>query len=192
MVRLLGPRAYLVSSLFWGLGIGAVLTVPAMAWASLEPSRFFQADGKKNERYLSDGVVVGGDPVVRSVRVKEIRRAANPKFERIVIDLEASRADGEVTALARAPHYQVAINPEEKRVIYTIWGSPQLDFDAAKVVSSMKKSPLIQGVELLPVVHQDQWTFVLHLRSGAPIEVFDLTEPARIITDIRLGRSLPK
>lgn len=153
----------------------------------VEPQRVFQADGKKTQHYIADGVVVGGDAAIQSVRIKEIRRAANPAgFERIVIDLEASRADGEPTALARAPYYQVSINPEERRLIYTISGKPQLDFKAAKVVDAFKKSSVIQSVELLPVVHADQWSFVLNLKSGRPVEVFDLTQPARIITDIRL------
>ena len=111
--------------------------VTASASAALEPSRVFQAEGRKTEHYISDGVIVGGDPAIQSVRVREIRRAANPKFDRIVIDLEASRSDGEPTALARPPHYQVSINPEEKRLIYTIWGSPQFDFNAPKVVAAL-------------------------------------------------------
>jgi len=157
------------------------------AAAAVEPQRVFQADGKKTKRYLADGVVVGGDAAIQSVRVKEIRRAANLEgFERIVIDLEASRADGEPTALARPPYYQVSINPEERRLIYTLWGKPQLDFNAPKVVEAFKKSPVIQSVELLPPVHSDQWSFVLNLKTGRPAEVFDLSGPARIITDIRL------
>ena len=164
----------------------------SVAHAALEQSRYFQADGKKTEHYISDGVVVGGDPAIHSVRVTEIRRAANPKFERIVIDLDASRADGEVTALARPPYYQVSVNPEEKRIVYTLWGKPQLDFQAQKVMAAFKKSRVVESVELLPAVNPDQWTFVLNLKAGSPVEVFDLTQPARIITDIRLGRSLPK
>jgi hypothetical protein len=171
---------------------GAVLLIAKVASASLEPSRFFQADGKKTENYISDGLVVGGDPAIQSVRVTEIRRAANPKFERIVIDLDASRQDGEATALARPPYYQVSVNPEEKRLVYTIWGKPQLDFKAPAVVAALKKSNVIESVEILPAVHADQWTFVLNLKAGSPVEVFDLVQPARIITDIRLGRALPK
>ncbi|MFN7685154.1 MAG: hypothetical protein ACK5QT_07060 [Oligoflexia bacterium] len=166
----------------WSTGAGAV-----SAAAAVEPQRVFQAEARKTRHYLADGVVVGGDSAIQSVRVKEIRRAANSEgFERIVIDLQASRADGEPTALARAPYYQVSINPEERRLIYTITGKPRLDFDAPKVVAAFKKSPVVQSVELLPAVHADQWSFVLNLKSGRPVEVFDLSQPARIITDIRL------
>lgn len=169
-----------------------VLLMSGMAGASLEPSRFFQADGKKTEHYISDGVMVGGDPAIRSVRVTDIRRSANPRFERIVIDLDASRQDGEPTALARPPYYQVSVNPEEKRLVYTIWGKPQLDFKAPVVLAAFKKSKVVESAELFPAVNPDQWTFVLNLKSGSPVEVFDLVQPARIITDIRLGRALPK
>ncbi len=179
----------------WGVLGAVMLTVqPAewSAWASLEPGRHFQASGQKANQYISDGVVVGGDSAIQSVRVQDIRRAANARFERIVIDLQASRRDGEVTALARPPHYQVSINPEERRLIFTIWGNPQLDFVAPKVVAELTKSKTIESVELLPRVHPDRWTFALNLRAGRPVEVFDLTDPARIIADIRLDGALPK
>jgi hypothetical protein len=157
------------------------------AQASVNAQRVFQASSKKTQHYLADGVVVGGDSAIQSVRIKEIRRAANPAgFERIVMDLEASRADGEPTALERPPYYQVSVNPEERRLIYTIWGKPQMDFQADKVVAAFKKSPVVQSVEFLPAVHSDSWTFVLNLKAGRPVEVFDLNQPARIITDIRL------
>ena len=172
--------AVVVSVLFSGL-------FSVSATGAIEPQRVFQADGKKTRNYLADGVVVGGDSAIQSVRVKDIRRAANPEgFERIVIDLDASRADGEPTALARAPYYQVSINPEERRLIYTVWGRPQVDFVPAKVVGAFKKSPVVESIELLPAVHADQLSFVLNLKSGRPVEVFDLSQPARIITDIRL------
>lgn len=174
-----------------GILAGAVVVLVQVAlqpaFSAVEPQRVFQAAGKKNQQYLADGIVVGGDSAIQNVRVKEIRRAANPQgFERIVIDLEASRADGEPTALERAPYYQVSVNPEERRLIYTIWGKPQLDFKATQVLAAFKKSPAVQSVEFLPLVHEDQWTFVLNLKAGRPVEVFDLSQPARIITDIRL------
>jgi hypothetical protein len=113
---------------------------------AIEPQRVFQADGKKTRNYLADGMVVGGDSAIQNVRVKDIRRAANPEgFERIVIDLDASRADGEPTALPRAPYYQVSINPEERRLIYTIWGRPQVDFAPTQVVRAFKKSPIVES-----------------------------------------------
>ena len=90
------------------------------------------------------------------------------------------------------PYYQVSINPEEKRLVYTIWGSPELHFQASRVLAEFKKSSLIESVEFLPGVHKDRWSFVMNLKSGTPVEIFDLAQPARIITDIRIGRALPK
>ena len=174
-------RVGLGITVFWaGLSSGTAL-------GAIEPQRVFHADSKKTRNYLADGMVVGGDSAIQNVRVKDIRRAANPEgFERIVIDLDASRGDGEPTALARAPYYQVSINPEERRLIYTLWGRPQMDFVPTRVVGAFKKSAVVESVELLPAVHADQWSFVLNLKAGRPVEVFDLSQPARIITDIRL------
>lgn len=155
------------------------------SWADLEPSRIFQAQGKKVGKYISDGLVVGGDPQVSSAQIKDIRRSVNGEYERIVIDLVDSQAMG------RTPYYQVSINPEEKRLIYTVWGQPEPGFQVAKVIAAMKKSRTIESVELLPPVEADRWTFVLNLKLDGPAEVFDLSSPGRIITDIRLRRSLP-
>ncbi len=156
------------------------------SWASLEPSRIFQAQGKKIEKYISDGLIVGGEPTVLAAEVQDIRRSANDKYERIVIDLIDSRSSG------LTPYYQVSVNPEEKRLIYTVWAKPQSAFQISKVKTAMKKSRAVESVELLPMVEADRWSFVLNLKLDGPVEVFDLSNPGRIITDIRLRRSLPK
>jgi hypothetical protein len=155
--------------------------------AALRPDKVHTADGKKTEAYVADGLVVGGDRAVNQVAIKDIRRAANQNFDRIVIDFEASR-NGEALAIPRAPYFQVAVNPEENRVIISFWGKPKLAFDARRVVTAFKKSPMIESVDLLPKVDEDTWTFALNLKSRTPVEVFELGQPARVILDVKAGK----
>lgn len=151
---------------------------------AIRPDKVWIAEGKKTERYLSDGLYTGGDRRIDEVAITEIRRATNKGFERIVIDLEGSRK-GEPVAIPRPPYYQVAVSPEERRLVFTIWGRPRLDFNAKKVIQAFRKSAVVERVELLPRLEEHSWTFALSLKSGKSVEVFELTNPVRVILDIR-------
>lgn len=160
------------------------LTVFSVANASLPPSKVFTASAKKLGAYVEDGVITGGDQAISRVVIKGFRFAQNSGFDRMVIDLEGM-LDGEPAAISRAPYFQVAVSPEEERVVFTIWGKPKLDFDAQKAVQAFKKSAAVRSVEILPRLDDDSWTFVLSMQPGHSIEVFELGSPVRIIADIR-------
>lgn len=160
-------------SVFGVFLLGSILG-PA-AGAALEPNEVREALPKKTESYLKEGVISGGDRDARAGMVKNIRRAINGNFERIVIDL-----DGE-----KAPYYQAALEPEQRRILITLFGSPKLGFNAKKIVEEFKKSSLVSHVELFPKIEEDAWTFALHLRAAVPVEVFELTAPTRIILDLK-------
>lgn len=159
--------------------LSALSLVPFLpaAVAALEPSQIREALPKKTESYLREGTVSGGDREVRSGIVKDVRRAANGGFERIVVDLDSEKA----------PYYQAAIDPVQKRILVTIFGSPKLAIDARKIVDQFRKSALVARVEFFPLLEEDAWTFALYLRAAAPVEVFELTAPTRIIFDLKAG-----
>jgi hypothetical protein len=152
--------------------------------AEIRPERVHIAEAKKTKVYIRDGLIVGGDRTIDDVVVKDIRRASNPGFERFVIDLKGTHK-GEAPAVQRPPYYQIAITPDERRLVFTIWGKPKLSFDAKKVLNAFKKSKVIQNAMLLPRLEDDLWMFVLELKSDAPLEVFELSNPVRVILDIQ-------
>ena len=154
------------------------------AMAALRPNQVKTADGRKTDAYLSDGVVVGGDRAIDDVVIRDIRRAPNSGFERVVIDLDGTRG-GEPAAIKRPPYYQVAVTSDEQRIVFTIWGRPKLAFDTSKVSGAFKKSANIKDVQLMPRLDDDSWTFVLGLKPHQSVEVFELSQPARIIVDVR-------
>lgn len=150
------------------------------ATAALEPSQVREALPKKTESYLKEGVITGGDREVHSGIVKDVRRATNGGFERVVIDLDAEKA----------PYYQAAIDPTSRRILVTIFGSPKLAINAKKIVDQFRASPLVGRVEFFPLVEEDSWTFALYLKAAVPVEVFELTAPTRIIFDLKAGAAL--
>src|SRR5689334_13469248 len=94
-----------------GIGLFVLLfcLVP-LAKSDLRPEKVFLADIKKSKSYVQDGLVTGGHSSIDQVVIKDIRRAPNPGFDRIVIDLQGSHGD---PAVQGAPFYQVAVTPEE-------------------------------------------------------------------------------
>jgi hypothetical protein len=147
------------------------------AGAAIEPSQVREALPKKTESYLREGVISGGDKDTQAGMVKNLRRAVNSGFERIVLDLDSEKA----------PYYQAAIEPSQKRILITVFGSPRLGLNAKRIAEDFKKSSLVSRVELFPKIEDDSWTFALHLKSAVPVEVFELTAPTRIIFDLKNG-----
>ena len=174
---------------FAGMWTGILLAAGPGAEASpvkleLRPEKIHLAEARKNQAYVKDGLIVGGDRAIDDVVVKNIRRAPNSGFERWVIDLEGNRS-GEPAAIQRPPYFQVAVTPDEKRLIFTLWGKPKLGFDSRKTIAALKKSPLVEDVALFPRLEDERWMFAINLKSGRPIEVFELSNPVRIIVDIK-------
>jgi hypothetical protein len=150
------------------------------AGAALEPDQVREALPKKTESYLKDGIISGGDREVHSSIVKDVRRATNGGFERIVVDIDSEKA----------PYYQAAIDPAQRRILVTVFGSPKLAINAKKIVEQFRKSPVVARVEFYPIVEDDSWTFALYLRAAVPVEVFELTAPTRIIFDLKAGAAM--
>ncbi|MBC7692727.1 MAG: hypothetical protein H7222_13275 [Methylotenera sp.] len=156
---------------------------------TLQADEVHTAEGKKSQIYVQEGLFVGGDRAIDRVVIKDIRRAANPAgYDRIVIDLEGNR-NGEPAAVQRPPYFQVAVKADQRRINFSIWGNPQLQFDSRKVVAAFKKSAVVERVDLYPKMEEDFWTFSVLLKADSPVEVFELTQPVRIIVDVR---SAPK
>lgn len=165
--------------------LGCLLSfVSVSARAELRADKVQVAEAKKTQAYMKDGLIVGGDRAINEVIVKDLRRAANAGYERIVLDVSGNH-NGEAVAISRPPYYQVAVTPDEKRIIFTLWGKPKLMLDAKKVKAAFAKSNIVNDVELFPVLDDESWTFLFELKSPAAVEVFELGDPVRIIIDLK-------
>ena len=173
-------RKLCITLLFFG--------ICGIAQADLRPEKIHVADMKKNNFYVRDGLFVGGDKAIDNVTVRDIRRAGNPQFERVVIDLEGTQM-GETAAIPRPPYFQVAVNPEEKRLVVTVFGKLKLGFDAKRSAQMFAKSANFHSISFFPKLEGDSWTFSMNLKTGNPVEVFELTNPVRIIVDVKNVKS---
>ncbi|MBS1959595.1 MAG: hypothetical protein JST80_09005 [Bdellovibrionales bacterium] len=165
------------------IALGLALTLQARA--QFDDSGFKQALKVKKGAYISDGSFTGGDRAHSDFRVQNIRIASNPAgYDRVVVDF-AGNDLGEKSRLARPPYYMVDIDHLNKRVNITVYGKPKLDFSTQATLQSAKKTKVLAKVDFIPMVNNDRWTFTLEGKSALKAEVFDLSEPARLIIDLK-------
>lgn len=165
---------------------GGVLALDAQSAvpSGFDPDHVYTADAKKMDTYIREGLIVGGDRSVDDIMVLDVRHALNRDYERVVLDLEANPSAGAKT-IDRPPYYQMDVSPEMKRIVITLWGKPKLGLKADKIMKNFRKSKLVKNVEILPNVEKDRWTFVLNMAENRPVEVFELSNPVRVIVDLR-------
>jgi len=153
--------------------------------ADLQPEHIHNAKNQKNQLYFNDALFVGGDGNLRGILVRSITCAPQEDHERIAILVELNR-NGEPTSISRPPYYQVSIETKSSPVLtISIWGNPQLNFDAKKVQASFQTIRSVQKLYLLPKLEEDNWTFSMTLSKKSALEVYELSNPARIVLDIR-------
>jgi hypothetical protein len=157
----------------------------SLSHAQFDDLNFKQALKLKKDYYLEEGSVTGGDRLSSDFSISNIRVAANPAgYDRVVIDLSGGRR-GEKSVLERPPFYLIEMDQTNKRVLVTLYGKPKLDFSTTQTIQSAKKSKIISTMEFAPLVNQDRWNWAIHTRNLAKAEVFELTNPARIIIDLK-------
>lgn len=162
----------------------ALATIPATQ-AQFDDLKFKQALKLKKDFYLSEGAFTGGDRSSSDFTVSNVRIATNPAgFDRVVIDLSGNTL-GDKSTLARPPFYLVEMDPNDKRIMITLYGKPKLDFSTISSIQSAKKTKLISSLEFTPMANKDRWTWAIHTRQAAKVEVFELASPARIIIDLK-------
>ena len=160
-------------------------SITTTARAQFDDLKFKQALKVKKDFYLSEGAFTGGDRTSGDFSVSNVRVAANPAgYDRVVIDLSGNHL-GEKSTLTRPPFYLVEVDPADKRVLVTLYGKPKLDFSTMNSIQSAKKAKVIRELEFTPLANQDRWTWVIHTHQTPRAEVFELTQPARIIIDLK-------
>ncbi len=162
-----------------------IVLIISYAFAALQPEKIFEAPQFKRNIYYQEGMVVGGDGSIKNIIVHGMRYSKNQNYERLVIDLQEN-IHGDPSPLIQVPYYQLALLPDYHRLTLTLWGNPQLLFAKDKVLASIKTSPTLESIELLPVLDDKTWTFILHTKKAASAEIFSLS--ARLIIDLKLEK----
>lgn len=172
---------------------GLALNLSLAAVPQMSEQKVYTANSEITNAYIQDGLIAGGDRVISDVIVLDVRhslkKAASGGLtsERMVLDLEGNQ-NGDPSAIGRPPYYQVAVQKNLRRLEITIFGSPKLAFDAKQIRKRFMKSRLLKNAELLPLVEKDRWTFVLNSTKPLEVEVFELSNPVRVVVDMRAIR----
>jgi hypothetical protein len=152
-----------------------LFSVPARA--QFDESGFRQALKLKKGAYLSNGSVSGGDRQSSDFQVVSVRAASNPEgYDRLVIDL------GKVK---RPPFFLIQNDGNADRILVTLYGKVKLDFSSQSAIQAARKTKTIKKLEFLPLLEEDRWVFSAHTQGPVKMEVFELTDPARIIIDLK-------
>lgn len=164
----------------WMLAGWAVL-VPS-TYAALDSSQVHPTEMKKTNTYVQKGIFMGGSATVKEAMVEDIRRARNPGYERVVIDLKEMDQDA-----ATSPYYQVAIEPETRRVVVSLFGRIRSNFSVPKTKALFLKSPVVNRIELYPQADPEVWMASFQLKDAPAVEVFELASPRRLILDFKMS-----
>jgi hypothetical protein len=139
-----------------------------------------EAGLKKTGHYIVNGYFNGGSKEVTSARLKDVRRGPQGAgVERVVFDLESAGA---------VPHFQVNVNPDEGRILISIWADVAYEHDEETIRRAFGRSAHVKSVNILPRVEDGVATVELVLNSHSKrvtkVEAFALTHPSRIILDL--------
>lgn len=143
--------------------------------AAIAKTPMYRAEPKKTQVYVREGVIEGGEGPAVGGYVSNIRRSKNPGYERIVLDVDG-------TAI---PAFHAALEPDQKRIVFTLNGKTKPAFSPDAVKKAFSKSALVRSIDLYPKIDEESWSFTLRLKEGFPIEIFYLSSPNRIVIDIK-------
>ncbi|MGE4231893.1 MAG: hypothetical protein AB7F43_01060 [Bacteriovoracia bacterium] len=135
----------------------------------------------KTGKYISEGVITGGAKELRSVVLKDIRRAQSKDgFERVVFDLGSEQ--GQTNSL---PYYQVQMSAKQNKVVLSFWADVSYRYSAEKVKSTFKKSKHVKVLNVVPRVEDGLSIIELFLVGTSKVEAFELSNPSRVILDLK-------
>lgn len=177
----------------WTAGwTGALFGVPAGATGmttppGLKPDKIHVAERQKTSSWVREGLVTGGDGSVEGVVVRNVKFGKPGQgVERIVVELSGPQK----AVLPKAPYYQMAVTPELQQLTLTVFGSPKLQFADPKLMQTalFKKSGIFEEkMRIQDPIEKDRWNLTLPLKRSAPVavEVFELSNPLRIVIDVK-------
>lgn len=152
-----------------------LFTFPAQA--QFDDAGFRQALKLKKGIYLANGSVSGGDRSSSDFQVVSVRAASSPEgYDRLVIDFSKVR---------RTPFFVVQNDSNADRIIATVYGKVKLDFSSQSAIQAARKTKTIKSLDFLPLLEEDRWMFSARTQGPVKMEVFELSDPARIIIDLK-------
>jgi AMIN domain len=161
------------------------LTVPSAAFA-LSKADVISAEAVKRNVYVSDSVISGGDALADPMNLTAVRWAKNPAgYERIVVDLTGESSGWQKKT---PPYFQVGHDSRTSSVNLSIRGIARREVNASNLSKSLTKSALIAKAYIAPGMEGDLASIEFQTRAPVDVESFYLTNPPRIVIDVRSKR----
>lgn len=175
----------LIYKLAFFLGVAFFLWQPLPAPAEFSPHEVMAAQQSKQEIYVMDAIVRGGDPTAKSASLTNLRWAKKQGYERIVLDLAGEGANWQKSSL---PYFQVGLNPQAQKVSVDIRGVINRKLTQENATRALRRSAYVKEVYLAPPLQGDLLSLEMKTKQTVDVEAFYLVGPPRIILDIRAKR----
>ncbi len=133
--------------------------------------RIRKIDGKKRGIYLDQGVFSFGNASAEATALTKIRHSYRKSegFERIVFDFTSSQ-----------PAKLYSYMGKTAKKLYLDFFQTQISGD----VGSFGTSPFVQAIDIFPV-DENQVSLELNFKTDVNVEVFYLTDPGRLVIDVK-------
>ena len=122
---------------------------PFHTFAEFSPHEVMPAAKGKQDVYVMDAIIRGGDSQTKSATLSNIRWAKKGNYERIVLDIEAEGA--EVANMA-PPYFQVGLNPTQKKISLDIRNIANRKVTQENLDKVISRSSLLRGAYMAPKV----------------------------------------
>jgi hypothetical protein len=160
----------------------AVLALFSMECLSAVPVN--QAGTEKQNKYISDGVFVGGRDH-GLLTLFNVRHSLTPKFERLVFDLgDKGKTDG----VERPGFFHISVQYSLKRIVIDLENVAESEVNSEQVAKLFKNSTTFSKVSMVSDSLHKNLTIELPLKKKSEVEVFELVtpgKPGRIVMDTR-------
>ena len=149
----------------------AFCSLDLLGSVGLTNQRIRKLDGRKKSIYVSEGVFHNGSPKVKSDRLK-VRHSYSEKigYERVVFDFSTEKL----------PRVYAHYDSKTKKVSLDLFNT-----SLTKEIGSFGISKLVEKINFFPL-STEITTVEMILKDSKTIELFYLTNPARLVIDLKI------
>ena len=148
-----------------------------LSHAEFSPHEVMPAAKGKQDVYVMDAIIRGGDSLSHSSSLANVRWAKKKDYERLVFDIEGS---GDTV-----PYFQVGLNPNKGHISLDIRNIGARKISQADIERTVGRSAFLKSAYLAPKLQGELASIDFTTKTTVDVEAFYLVNPPRIILDIR-------
>ncbi|MEO0335261.1 MAG: hypothetical protein AAF202_02640 [Pseudomonadota bacterium] len=162
---------------------------PGLAASKFKKSLFTQAPLKKQNQYISDGVVLGGK-ISEGFTLLKVRRGLSnkSKMERVVLDI--GDLVGKPVKNQMAYHH-INIDGKRNRLVVELNQVARSGVDQAELKKMFRESPYVGSADIIFDPEDLTTSLILNFKRKTKVEVFNQIspdQPSRIVIDMMMRK----